>query len=77
MKLRLKFLLLTAAMTAGQVFQAAGQCAMCRLNAENASKGFQSGLNGGIVYMIFIPYLLLLAGVLVFWRKKIMSFLRG
>ncbi|MBL7941792.1 MAG: hypothetical protein JNM00_03450 [Flavobacteriales bacterium] len=53
------------------------QCAMCRLNAENASKQYQSGLNGGIVYMIFIPYLLIMVGVLVFWRRKIMAFFRS
>ena len=48
------------------------QCAMCRMNAENASKesqGFAQGLNNGIVYLMGIPYILLFLGGLVFYRS--------
>ena len=50
------------------------QCAMCRMNAENASKesqGFAQGLNNGIVYLMGIPYILLFLGGLVFYRSFI------
>lgn len=57
-----------------------GQCAMCRATAESASesvdKGIGEGLNSGIVYLMVIPYLLLMVGGLVFFRKKIAVFFR-
>lgn len=35
------------------------QCAMCKATAENAQEGsLTSGLNGGILYLMLIPYLL-------------------
>ncbi len=48
------------------------QCAMCKLNAENAAKGnegFAEGLNNGILYLMGIPYILLFTGGLVFYKK--------
>lgn len=51
------------------------QCAMCKLNAENASEnkgaGFGEGINAGIVYLMGIPYILLAGGAFVFFRHKI------
>lgn len=55
-------------------------CSMCKLNAENAEKataGFGSGINKGILYLMGIPYILLLTIVLGFYRKKIVNFIRG
>jgi hypothetical protein len=75
-----KFLLLLAA---GILFTDViyGQCAMCRATAESAtehvSKGIGEGLNGGIIYLMGIPYLLLAAGVIVFFRKKLISLFKG
>ncbi|MFN8698825.1 MAG: hypothetical protein ACK500_05375 [Flavobacteriales bacterium] len=58
-----------------------GQCAMCRATAESASehvdKGIGEGLNAGIIYLMGIPYVLLAAGVCVFFRKKLASLFRG
>lgn len=45
------------------------QCAMCKLNAESAANeksGFAEGLNNGILYLMGIPYILLLTGIAVF-----------
>lgn len=51
------------------------QCAMCKLNAENAAENKDSGLgealNGGIIYLMGIPYVLLATGAFVFFRHKI------
>lgn len=50
------------------------QCAMCKLNAKNASEADSNvgrGINQGILYLMGIPYALLLVGGLVFFRKKI------
>lgn len=54
---------------------AMAQCAMCKLNAENAAEnkdaGIGEGINAGIVYLMGIPYFLLAGGALVFFRDKI------
>lgn len=59
------------------VNQAEAQCAMCRATAESATenvdKGIGEGLNGGIVYLMVLPYLLLGTVLLVFFRKKIVA----
>ena len=50
------------------------QCAMCKLNAKSASDADSNvgrGINEGILYLMGIPYALLLTGGLVFFRKKI------
>ena len=55
-----------------------GQCAMCKATAE--SSGNVTGLNDGIVYIMFVPYLLLGAFVFFVFRKKLFTFwkeLRG
>ena len=55
-------------------FDAEAQCAMCKLNAENAARennGFAEGLNNGIIYLMGIPYGLLALGVIVFYRSFI------
>lgn len=55
------------------------QCAMCRATAEQASAengGIAEGLNTGIVYLMFLPYLLFLIGGLVFFRKRIIAFFK-
>ncbi|MCB0762687.1 MAG: LPXTG cell wall anchor domain-containing protein [Flavobacteriales bacterium] len=53
------------------------QCAMCKLNAESASEADNAigkGINNGILYLMGIPYGLLLIGGLVFFRKKLTNF---
>jgi hypothetical protein len=59
------------------VFQA--QCAMCKANAENASRDNASvgeELNDGIIYLMLMPYMMLAVVVMIFYRKKIMAFIR-
>jgi hypothetical protein len=59
------------------VFQA--QCAMCKANAENASRENASvgeELNDGIIYLMLMPYMMLAVVVMIFYRKKIMAFIR-
>ncbi|MFN8776168.1 MAG: hypothetical protein ACK5XV_05305 [Flavobacteriales bacterium] len=73
------FLLVLLALAAGDLLNA--QCAMCRATAESATehvdKGIGEGLNGGILYLMGIPYLLLAAGILVFFRRKLASIFRS
>ena len=58
-----------------------GQCAMCRATAESATenvdKGIGEGLNSAIVYMMATPYILLGTVAIVFWRKKIITFIKS
>jgi hypothetical protein len=60
---------------------ASAQCAMCKATAESATenvdKGIGEGLNAGIVYLMLIPYVLLAAAALVFFRKKIVGLFRS
>ncbi|MEN9347912.1 MAG: hypothetical protein ACOVOO_07795 [Flavobacteriales bacterium] len=62
-------------------FDSAAQCAMCRATAETAAKhldrGIGAGLNSGIIYLMGIPYMLLMTVAIVFYRKKIAAFFRG
>lgn len=57
------------------------QCAMCRASAESATenvdKGIGEGLNSGILYLMGIPYLLLLTVGIVFFRKRIAAFFKS
>lgn len=48
------------------------QCAMCKEVAE--ASGAASGLNSGIIYMMFAPYILLGGFVFFVFRKKIFTF---
>ncbi len=56
------------------------QCVMCKMNAENAAENggadVAEGFNSGIVYLMGIPYSLLMIGALVFFRGKIFSFIK-
>jgi hypothetical protein len=56
------------------------QCAMCKATAESASENIDEsigeGLNNGILYLMGIPYVLMLLAVLVFFRKHIKKFYR-
>lgn len=56
------------------------QCAMCKATAESASENIDEsigeGLNNGILYLMGIPYVLILMAVLVFFRKHIKKFYR-
>ena len=79
----MKYRILSIAFLAGVVFlmitliaePAAAQCAMCKASSEanlKAGGGDPRGLNAGILYMLSLPYLLVL-GIGYWWwsnRKK-------
>ncbi|WP_306641883.1 hypothetical protein [Sanyastnella coralliicola] len=48
------------------------QCVMCKAVAEDSadSGGIGKGLNSGILYLMGIPYLLMVIGFVAFYRKK-------
>ncbi len=49
------------------------QCPMCKMTAESNLKNGGTmglGLNAGILYMLFAPYLIVGALVYVWWRNK-------
>lgn len=54
------------------------QCAMCKAVAEDSAEGsgYAAGINKGIVYLMGVPYVLLIAWFLFFFRKKIKGFFR-
>ncbi|MFB6306461.1 MAG: hypothetical protein ABEH43_05650 [Flavobacteriales bacterium] len=53
------------------------QCALCKAVAENSttSTNGTNGLNAGILYIMSMPYLLM-ALITLFYRKKILHFLK-
>ena len=56
------------------------QCAMCKASAEsdlNSGGTIAKGLNTGILYLMAIPYILLMTGAYFFFRKQIDAKLRG
>lgn len=64
-----KGILLILLFSINQVFS---QCAMCKATAESSGNG--GGLNEGILYLMFIPYLLLGGFLFFVFRKRIISF---
>lgn len=53
---------------------AAAQCAMCKATIESSQddKHVGASINPAIIYLMIVPYILLV----LFFRKKIFSFLR-
>lgn len=52
---------------------AAAQCAMCKASSEanlKAGGGDPRGLNAGILYMLAMPYLLVLGIGIWWWRNR-------
>ena len=50
------------------------QCAMCKSSAESdlqAGGSIAKGLNTGILYLMTIPYLILMLGAYFFFKKQI------
>ncbi|MES2628093.1 MAG: hypothetical protein V4616_03905 [Bacteroidota bacterium] len=56
------------------------QCAMCKattessLKEENGQAG--NGINKGILYIMFVPYSLLMLMIGIFFRKNVKGFLK-
>ena len=49
---------------------AGAQCSMCRAVVENNDANIGEGLNNGIVYLMAIPYALLITVGIVLFRKQ-------
>lgn len=75
-----KFLLVLLAICVANASSWA-QCAMCKATAESASQNtggsLAEGLNSGILYLMLIPYVLLISLGLVFFRKRIANFFKA
>ncbi len=55
------------------------QCVMCKAVAEKGTDNGQEmakGLNAGILWLMAVPYTLILTMALVFFRKRIKHFFR-
>lgn len=51
-----------------------GQCSMCKAIAEEeVEEEGATGINAGILYMMAIPYII----VMIIFRKNIISFIKG
>jgi hypothetical protein len=75
-----KYILIIIALLIVVSIDIQAQCAMCKAVAEDAASeengGVANGLNKGILYIMAIPYILIFTAGIVFFRKKIGSFLR-
>jgi hypothetical protein len=74
----MRFLLAISFLLTTVVYHA--QCAMCKANAENATRENASvgeELNDGIIYLMLMPYIMFAVVVVVFYRKKIMAFMKA
>jgi len=78
MKAKLYFIIALAIFILGISLGADAQCAMCKATAESATDNIDQsigeGLNSGILYLMGIPYVLMLFTVLVFFRKPLVKF---
>lgn len=77
-----KSLFILALLLVGFLFfpeNATAQCAMCKAIPESAQNGIDqdisgSGINKGILYIIAIPYILILGFGAYYFRKKLKPF---
>ena len=74
--MRSKFLLISVAAVSLQQTFAQG-CSQCKMLAEQGhgldENSFAGSINGGILYLMLIPYLLLF----FLFRKQILDFIKG
>lgn len=73
MKKTFSFLLLLLFMIMNNA-QSIAQCAMCRTTAESDldnGGSIATGLNSGILFLMGIPYMLLMAGGYFFFKKQV------
>jgi hypothetical protein len=67
-----KSLLFTAFLLAFAVNSNA-QCAMCKAQLESNDGGVGNGINSGIIFLMIIPYVLLVTLLLVFFKGRLKS----
>ncbi|MCC5920503.1 MAG: hypothetical protein LAT68_02445 [Cyclobacteriaceae bacterium] len=71
--MKIKILILTVILFMTNILDVLAQCAMCRTQLENnvseGNIGIAAGINTGILYLFFTPYIL--AGIIIyFWYKN-------
>jgi hypothetical protein len=69
-KIAIFLVIITLLLIAGDIM---AQCPMCKMTAESNLKNGGTmglGLNAGILYMLFTPYLIVGALVYLWWRNK-------
>ncbi len=81
MKLRYVILVVSFLALVFMQLDADAQCAMCKATAESTQDAedgntFGNGINLGIMYIMFIPYILLATFFGIFFRGKITGFLK-
>jgi hypothetical protein len=72
-KFYISFLILALFIFAGNM-ETFAQCSMCKTTAEsdlNSGGSIATGLNTGILYLMAIPYLVLMTGGYFFFRKQV------
>jgi hypothetical protein len=71
---RFRTLLVTGSLLLLIAGSAAGQCAMCRANAESNYRSGKNdigkGLNNGILYLMSVPYVLAGVGAFILIKNK-------
>lgn len=78
MKKNILYISLTAFFFVFQMAVAVAQCPMCKATAESARRegsGKMASLNDGIMYLFFIPYLLI-GGIGYVWYRNYKRFKR-
>jgi len=51
-------------------FNGFSQCAMCKAVVENGDSKMAEGINFGIIYLMIFPYLILVVGLFLFFKKR-------
>ncbi len=59
--------------TIGFIYNTSAQCVMCKAQAEAQYEENGSGINTGIIYIMVIPYIILL----IVFRKQIIRFFKN
>jgi hypothetical protein len=79
--LRRNFFLLLVFVLVLSIHEASAQCAMCKAVAgssvEAEANDVGKGLNTGILYLMSVPYLILMALFFIFFKEKIIAKFRA
>ncbi len=69
-----KFILLFVMILLTQITQVSAQCAMCRstleTNYSNGNPGIAAGINTGILYLLVMPYLVVMVLGYLWYRSS-------
>ncbi len=81
MKSKVKYWFAVVALLLVSKIDIFAQCAMCKSSVEsdmaNGNNSMAQGLNTGILYLMAIPYLILMIGGYFFFKKQVDAKLTG